>query len=140
MSVYIIAALRFFVYSMTLMMMSIAGDLPSALVISACQTMSPAKDQRQRKMMYIMMSLVLSFSLSLSRTLFLFYVGTCISWKLKSSISSSSSGSGTLNEWNKRASVYVLINDYAYLIGFQSFLTTIMSNVQHWFSREEKKQ
>lgn len=79
MSVYIIAALRFFVYSMTLMMMSIAGDLLSALVISACQTMSPAKDQRQRKMMYIMMSLVLSFSLSLSRTLFLFYVGTCIS-------------------------------------------------------------
>jgi hypothetical protein len=29
------------------MMMSVAGDLPSVLVISACQTMSPAKDQRE---------------------------------------------------------------------------------------------
>ena len=29
------------------MMMSVAGDLPSVLVISACQTMSPAKDQSE---------------------------------------------------------------------------------------------
>jgi hypothetical protein len=44
MGVYIIAALRFLCISM---MMSVAGDLPSVLVISACQTMSPAKDQRE---------------------------------------------------------------------------------------------
>jgi hypothetical protein len=34
-------------FSLYSMMMSVAGDLPSVLVISACQTMSPAKDQRE---------------------------------------------------------------------------------------------
>ena len=48
MSVYIIAALRFSLsLSLYSMMMSVAGDLPSVLVISACQTMTPAKDQRE---------------------------------------------------------------------------------------------
>lgn len=65
---------------MKMMMMRVAGDLPSLLVISACQTTSPAKDQREENDAHNDVS-------SPSR------VGTCISRKLKSS---------TLNESKRR--------------------------------------
>jgi len=56
------------------MMMSVAGDLPSVLVISACQTMSPAKDQREENDAHNDVSHPPSPSLSP-----FFHVGTCIS-------------------------------------------------------------